>query len=127
MLDLQTLRRKRVVSLAVLLALGLAHLAAVATPWFAAGRLQWVCSATGGAHWVQIDISDGTVQGDGPARGLDCPLCLPLGTPALASQVLALALLAMPQSEPWLQTAPRPAPAAPWQARAPPAHSFFEL
>lgn len=92
--------------------------AAAAAPFVQPQVLQWICSGTGDGH---LQASSGSAQAL-HGHTLDCPLCLPLGTPAPLTSARAHPLTT-PAALPAARAAPDPLAArsaAPLPARGPP-------
>lgn len=92
--------------------------AAAAAPFVQPQVLPWICSGTGDGH---LQASPGSAQAL-HGHTLDCPLCLPLGTPAPLTSALAhrpAPPAALPPARAVLDP-PTARSAAPLPARGPP-------
>ena len=91
---------------------------AVASPLVNPEGVQLVCSATGSVKWVQPN-ADGDDASSGK-HGLQCPLCLPVAAPPVASAEAGAHVGLLFALHPLQQTRPVGLTRQPWQARAPP-------
>jgi hypothetical protein len=122
MFSLQTLRNAHRLTRFVLVWFALFVGVAVASPLVKPAATQLVCTAMGSMKLVQADADD---QGTVPLHtALDCPACLPLIAPPLATAPEVLPLGGLSHV---LQQRPSALLASLlgqlWQARAPPAFS----
>lgn len=123
MSTLQTLRNAQMLTRLVLVWFALFMGAAVASPLVKPQATEMVCTAMGSMKLVQADADDAGATAS-LHTALDCPDCLPLIAPALATAPVVL-----PPGGLAHVLQPRPAArlasllGQPWQARAPPAFS----
>lgn len=98
-IDLDSLRGSRLLASLSLMVLGLALMAAIASPWVNPRSVQMVCTYAG-MSFIVVDDKGEIARPTAPA--LDCPMCLPaalppalLTVPSVAPQPLAQTAIAI--------------------------------
>ncbi len=118
---MQNLRNAHLLARFVLVWFALFIGVAVASPLVNPEGVQLVCSATGSVKLVQPN-ADGDDASSGK-HGLQCPLCLPVAAPPVASAEAGAHVGLLFALHPLQQTRPVGLTRQPWQARAPPTFS----
>lgn len=96
---------------------------AVASPLVNPEGVQLVCSATGSVKLVQTNTEGDGDDASSRLSGMQCPLCLPVAAPPVASAEAGVHVGLLFALHPLQQARPAGLTWQPWQARAPPTFS----